>query len=780
MGFFTQLGDLWGSGANYGFSKSWDLLGDAWGKTKDSAKTFASGVWGLATSPFDDKRSVMDAFLNLNYSFADASKQLGEAGLGLFGAATEVPVVKQMFGTAGFIQNEFVKRPLGTGFLMAGDVGLGKTSWFDKQAWVQAYNDTRYVSTGQAAVYSAFNSSDIGRQTPELDPRSQESQEAYRSNAQLKYASGTADAAVDVFADPTVYGGKALAALKLRYISRPLRTAAQVDRYVDSANYTRLREYVRQAPNPEALRQEVFTSHRGGDKAAALLSHVRNDDDLFDATFNSLYGDKEAWAYLIENAPRIAQVTGRIYANQTIARAVDEAGISARSTGTVDALRETESQAFVDAIANGNGAWGAGHGALIGQSAPRLTVTSKWRAGVHNWLTFGPQVFRGSPIFPVASRARYVLPSARFTRFMDVNDLNSVGAFRANLERAPLSREQVEDFVSQYGRASSPESRARIAGDAEDAAFREMAAAHGFTTADVENALPAINRWRTASRQMFSSSRRFMSRDVMNLYEQYTGAGREREADNAFFLNGEMEDAVRRGDQPADVYWMLDEDGNNVMIPGRFNVDPARPVTLSQRADIVAMQDWRSLDSALWWTRNGPLGGVKRSAYTVINGGSALLDAVNTVWKVTSLLRPGYLWRMLSDDVMRRAALIGAAPVAMSTAQGLARAGVNAARRGGLVVDAASAYRQRRGLDPVDRLEADVEDDNGIVGAIGGSDPLTREPLGGPYAPAEDAVAMSTGTHSFALPSRRRRAVRGSRRRIFAGSLASVMLSLTG
>lgn len=736
MGFFSQLGDLWAPNTkNYGFGKSWDLLGDAWGKTTDSVKALASGIWGLATSPFDDKRSVVDSFVNLNFKVGDASRAIGGAGLDVLGSAGELPVLKQALGTAGWVQNELVKRPLGTGYLMTGDVALGKASYFDTDAWKQAYNDTRYVTTGQAATYSMYASGGIGG-AERLDPRAEGMQDAYRNNTMLKYQSGAIDAAADIFADPTVYGGKAATALKLKWISKPVRSAADADKFLTGAKYKKLHEFIKQADNPEVVRQQVFNAHRGGDKAAALLWDVRKEDDLYHATFNALYGSEDDWEYLVQNAPRIAQATGRVYANQTIATASNLAGQSAKADAVVNSLRETESQAFVDAIANGQGAWGAARGVLIAQNAPRLTVTSKWRTGVHNWATFGPAVFRGTAIYPVASRARYGLPTAKFTRFMDVNDVNSVGSFRSNLERAPFSREQLEGFVSQYGRASSPEARARIAADAEDAGFKLLAEKHGWTAAQVEQALPAVNRWRTGNRQVFSNSRRYMSKDALRLYEKYVGVNRTAEADETFFLGRDVDAAVARGDQPTSHYHMLDEDGNSVLIPGRFEVDAAKPVALSQTAEIMAMQDWRVLDTALWWARKGPIG---EKAYTVLNGAGTLLDTVNQVWKITALLRPGYMWRMLSDDVMRRGSLYGSARVLMSTSRGVKNAATNFHARGGLVRDYWSGRRRAGGLDPVDVIDGDVVDSGARATNF------SRQPIGGPYAPEPDKLAMSAG-----------------------------------
>lgn len=739
MGLLDKLEKTWTRGDSWGVKKSWDHIGDAWENIRGASKSWAAGVAQMWTAAWDDDKDFTDAFkFFVTSSQRDArNMSLSSAGHGL-GALTEFPVVKQIVESADAIQVEGVKRPLTSYMLGLSDVWSGKSSIANGETWKRAYRDSERVTLGQsmwaaaggaaAGVFDDLGMTDMEAKSQwalgQIDPRVTANKEKYRSDPLFKYTSGTIDAAATIFLDPTVVLGKAGVAAKLKYISKPMTQAAirqgkHLD-YMDEKKYESLRTFVKKAPSPEAVRQRAFAGHRGGDKAATLLWDVAADDELYDATFRSLYGDVEAWDYLVSNAPRVASVTGRAYANRTIAAAARHQGVSGLADDTANALRETEVRAFTDSIANGRGAWGRSRGVLAGQNLPRLTLTSAWRTGVHNFATFGPAVFRGTPLYPVASRARYALPSARYTRFLDVNDADSVHSFRANVERAGLDRPAAEKWISMYGRASSAEARARIAHAVEDAVFTDLAQKHGFTKSQVENLLPEINKWRTGNRRVFGTARRFISAEARKTAEVYIEQGRQVEAAELTRLADEHDSAIAKGDQPSSTLVHLDEDGNTVLMPERFQVDPQKPVMLSQHADIVPMVDWRVLDTALSWHTKGPLGA---KAFHAIDMTKAGLDAVSSVWKVTSLIRPGYVWRMLSDDVMRRGTMIGAMPVVMSTSRGLRNSALNWRAR----------YKTIRGKRAID---ADADE----VG--GASTDLTVDTHEGPVYPSfETAVA---------------------------------------
>ena len=754
MGFFDKLKKAW---AQPGWDHIGDLYKQAGSAFVNSAKSYAGGVWNMIQGTVhldgDQFKKGLAGWSMSNLKF------LGGIGLGAE-ASFSVPGVKQVTGTADVIQSELARRPLAAALLQAGDAFQGQGDLFSSDAWRKAYNVSSYVTTGQAYSYYIASQQDLvlgGDYANSIDPRDREKRKQFYDNPGLKFVSGTADAYASVFADPTFILGKATKLAKLRFLSKPM-TAAAVSRgsdlkfVLDSQRSNRLYDFARNAKGPDHLQQTVFANHQNGALASNLLYSAAKVPDavfsreLFDNTLLAMYGNVDAWDYLTKNAPRIAQATGRIYANQTIADAAKKIGTGdAAAEQVVAGLRETEIGAFADAIANGRGAYGqltpTRGGLLTGQFQPRVTLSSKWRYGVHQWFNGAPSQFFGKPISinqvlppALAKRARYVLPSSRYTRFLDLNDINSATAFRSNLERSQLPADRVADFVAQYGRASSPESRFRIANDAENAAFTAAAARHGFTTGQAEALIPAINRFRQGARSAFATSRRFLSDDVRKVAERYRAVGREDEANNVDAVADDLGKAIERGEQPATVHVQLDEDGNTVIIPESFK-DAGRPLLQSQHADVLPMMDWHMLDSALWWQRRGPLA---QKGYVVLEGGKALLEAASNVWKVAALMRAGYVWRMLSDDVLRRTAVFGASNVTMGSVRGLVNSAANWSGRGRLLGEVVSGRRAARGLDPHDVIEGQVVEE----GPSAGSDLVDDVPgVGKTYTSHERALA---------------------------------------
>lgn len=688
MGLFTKLGSAWREWST--LPKAWDNLGDAWKAIKGAPKTFASGAVQLAGAVRDGQWG--NAWKAYSHTFMTQANIV----LKPLEALSNVPVAHQVFGTALWAQNEFVKRPIATANLASGDQLLGNRSLFDGDTWRKAYNTTQYVTVGQSGTYtSAAFQEAVGIQDERFavgfDPRDRATrQKVYMEDTPFKYLSGGVDFLITAFADPTVVGLQAGLAAKTKYVSQPMNAAAVAARkpelFVSTSRADKLYKFTEEAPTAEALRQRVFASHRGGDKAAAMLWATRGDRKLWDLTMRSLYADMNAFDELVAQAPRLADVVGSTYASKTIGDVLAGQGDSAAATASAQALKETRTQAFVDAMVNGKGTFGqlnpaTSGGLLANQNLPRLTLSSAWRVGIHNQVTFAPGVWRGHPIgrlaSPAASRARYFLPTARFSRYLDLNDVNGTAAFRANLERAPLTQAQVEKWASAYGRATAPESRFRVAVAAEGEAWSSLAAKHGISPEAARKLLPQINKYRTQARQISNDSRQFMSTEAQKLADKYIEAGR---AEDAYRVNqsaDQLDAAIRRGEQPTSVMHVLDEDGNSLLLPDEWHVPGSRsPVLVSQTADYLPMADWVGLDKGMFWHRKAP-GGAR-----VVDASLALADTVNQFWKTAALLRPGYTPRMLTDDGLRRMFTVGAAPVLRSATVGAVNAFTNFVRRG--------------------------------------------------------------------------------------------------
>lgn len=714
MGFFerfTSTLDDWNfrwSDAGTSLGNSWDAVRGGWAEQQ----AIVSNLWGTAFGGHDAKESA-DAFWASKGLLDRAMGQFdfaGEAVGGVVGAATQMPGIRQGLAFADAAQRELVGRPLATASLMRGDAVNERDSgiFLDADRWKQAYNSTTYVTPGQALVFAtgstahgfvgAFGVEPTAEQRKSLivaspllgtllqdpknyDPRVRdEGRRAYYDNALLKGVSGTMDVGITIFGDPTVIGGKAARLAKLRYVSDEMSAAAiqsgRLESHIDSKSYRQAKDFIGTAENSEVVRRRMFNNHYDGGLVSALLfDAARTQDayeklggtvDLYDTTFRALYGEVEAWETLTREARHYADAIGSERANYSIAEAAKRYGTG---DGAVDArvetLIETKAEAWVDATANGYGMWGKVEDApLAGQAVPRLRATSAWRTGVHSFVRNKVPTIAGH----WARRAAYALPSQRSGRMLDLNDANSASVLRNTLALSRMSQHETDRWVGAYARATSPEARFNIYNAAENYAFRLHARAYGLTREQLDALIPVMNRHRKGNRQILSANRRYASEDVQKAYERALQENRLQSAAQLQTIRHNIDEAVKRGEHPDAFFALPDEHGQLTLIPQDSNLRLDQPIILSQHADVVPVVDWNVLENALWWHvgfgRGKPakFGGQKGEAalaklgeigYSVQDISRGALEAAMSVWKVTAILRPGYVWRTLSDELGR-------------------------------------------------------------------------------------------------------------------------------
>lgn len=785
MGFFDKLVDAWTD-----WSVDWNKVGEGWKTAGKSAwngvtDTWA-GTWNLVGSPFSKTLSTRAALSKYGEAVGGYGDALGGVGQGL-----NFPVARQITGTADWLQNELVKRPLATSLLVTGDVYTPEGQYsdmFERDRWRQAYNTTTYVTAGQALMYGVAGASqetaglfgvdamdeqdarDILRTQPNLaetasipsamiDPRDREKRNQYFENPWLKYSSGTIDAGVSLFVDPTKGIEKAVGFGKARYWSKEMDAAAvakgKPSQYMNSGSYLKTKDWIKNADSPERVRQTLLNSHYNGGTVSSLLWTAAKDTekgytggkDLYDLTFRSLYGDEDAWFELAQDAERIADTVGSKMANYSIGQVAKNYGLGDEVVDAqIGAWTETKAEAFADAMVNGHGLFGQlgesvrSGGLLTGQTVPQLRTSSKWRVGVHQWAY-------GAPHFRVGRWARRgtqaFLPSSKSYRQIDFNDFNQASVLRANLEKSNLDPADVDKYVSAYGMAGSPESRFRIFNAAEDAAFAKAAEKHGMTKAQIDAMLPVINRFRQNNRQVLASNRRFMSTDVRKLADKRNASGRPEDASAAGKIADALDDGVKAGDMPPAVYHITDEDGVMNIIPQESDVSSSSPVLISQHADVSPMMDWRVLDSALWWQNTNALG---RGIYSTKEGALAAAESVISVWKISAIMRPGYVWRAVSDEIGRVMATMGSGRVLMGTAGGLKNSATNWVSRGRLSGEVVKGVVTRRKASRTQTIDVDADvDDVAMPMPADGVNALGRNDLGEDASYGSYEAAMADG-----------------------------------
>lgn len=743
MGLWDKLDDAWvfpwedDAGDEYksAWGESRSNYQRGWGGITGAASTWWGGLTNLVSTAWNDPGDLGRAYVGfVGGANTMAAKQGGLGVAGLLGGYLAQPLgPREVFHSAIAIQDELIKRPIGALALRLGDVAGEDTpderGLLDWGSWKDAYNITgKGVTAGQALTYGYVNAGErmgITDAGDRWDPRNpQTRQDMYLDGGKGKWTSGAADFAITVLADPVVIGGKLAVAAKAAKFSRVMDDVAirngAVDKYVDGARYNKAMDFVQnKARSPEHIRQTLLAGHASGDKVASIWWKVRQDKDLLDLSTRAMYADPDAFAQLAVKAPQIADALAvDVAGGQSISSAIGAANLSAADAKRVLAWHDTKRQAIVDQMRQGEGLFGQLHpthgGLLTGQAQPRLTATSAMRTGWHNTLAFAPAVWVRGPVGMVARTARTVglAGSARYTGVLDVNDFNSITAFRLNMERSRLPRADVEKWSSAYGAATSAESRANIAWAAEREAIKESAVAHGHTPEAANRLMSEITASQLANRNLLSRSPIYFSDEVRKAGERLRAANEEMRALEMDELGTSVQAAIDSGRMPKSALLVPDRDGNAVLIADRWQLNPEQPLMRSQTADHVPMVDFRALDQALYYHRTGPTPRAPvagKARFRVANSYTALADAVNGVYKLSAVMRPGWTPRILSDDVARRVVQFGMSPVVMSGTRGVRHAAMNSYNR------LAAVVRPRRGLGEPSLMPTPVVEEAGTA-----------------------------------------------------------------
>lgn len=731
MGFFDKLGDIW-KDFNPFKGENWKATGDAFSSAAHSTGALATNhsLWGalatMALTPFRDDTSWQDTKKAFGDFWNDSYNAGTKAAAGVFSA----PVLKQTAESYLWAQNELVKRPQGMGALMWGDASRYRDAsrFFDGNNWRQAYNDTRQVSMGQAFTYAMktgeFLTTDHDPNNFDADPRTEAGRAKYvgpNADPTLKRMSGAVDFYADAVEDPLVVVGKVSKVAKLAAISKPMRAGEGLEAartaYSQSSRWEAVKNLARNPDTTyEKFHNTVFRDKAQGSVASSIiydLARIQDKDLAWAASDNAIlaaHGDAPALARLRVQAPDVAQALARDHAAPEIRDAAANVGNGQPARGAAelyDKVLDGDIAAKVadevpwyqtqKGIEEGTGRWGElqpapGAGVLVGENQPRVSFTGGLKAGIHEAMVSKMRWAVGG-VSP-----RDFLPTATYTQLVSTTSRNSVQDFMANTERAtaldPAVRNQ---FVEQYARASTPASREAIIEDFEGTAFTAHAKARGFTEEQARAMLPYINQARRARATLFDTSRRQMAGDLRRMAEDQLQQDQPKRAALLSQSAVDYDNAVKAGQQPAEHIHILDEDGNAVHFATKYSFPSEGAVLTDEGGRMMPMMDFRTLDAALRWAQKGPLkADGSLGGYTALNAMMGLADATGHVWKATTLLRPGYMWRVLSDEVLRRIATLGSASFVQNTAEGLVRGTQNTAGRAAILGDVAKSLITKR------------------------------------------------------------------------------------
>jgi 5'-deoxynucleotidase YfbR-like HD superfamily hydrolase len=211
---WNRIGDL-ASSAGKGVFNSANWLGERavsfGGDIVGMAGAPAKFAWDLGTAPWNDDEEYNGFVQSFKTAATGAGasvvKPLASAG----GAVMKVPGVAPALETLYKVNQEAIREPLTTYFLVRGEVAGGNIlGFFDPDTWEKAYKGAQEISLGQAFVGQFRSAYD-----PEFniyDPREREA--AFKKSAWGRSLSGGVDVFAQLFGDVSLVGGKAAKVLK--------------------------------------------------------------------------------------------------------------------------------------------------------------------------------------------------------------------------------------------------------------------------------------------------------------------------------------------------------------------------------------------------------------------------------------------------------------------------------------------------------------------------------------------------------------------------------------
>lgn len=175
--------------------------------------------------------------------------------------------------------------------------GGGLSGLFRREHWREGYRTAQTRSPGQALAV-AVGTKDI---------RSQSELNRFVGSDAYDVISSAADAVLRLTADPTVIAGKAAAAARLNYLVRPIRSADDIGKAMDSTRVARFIDAI-EDKSAAKIRDQFFPNHAHGSVLSTVLAEAP-DAVAKRQTLAALMGDRQAFAQLQEaHAPIAAQV----------------------------------------------------------------------------------------------------------------------------------------------------------------------------------------------------------------------------------------------------------------------------------------------------------------------------------------------------------------------------------------------------------------------------------------------------------------------------------------
>jgi len=624
---WNRIGDL-ASSAGKGVFNSANWLGERavsfGGDIAGLAGAPAKFAWDVGTAPWNDDEEYNGFIQPFKTAAMQAGgsvvKPLASAG----GAVMKVPGVAPALETLYKVNQEAIREPLTTYFLVRGEVAGGNIlGFFDPDTWEKAYKGAQEISLGQAFV-GQFRSA-YDPQFNIYDPREREA--AFKKSAWGRSLSGGVDVFAQLFGDVSLVGGKAAKVLKaselgvgkLNNADAVAKAAEEITKaqYGVNNRFTKILKDFTDNNSTYAISHPMVKSSSN----PGLLAHLLGDSVDVDETaliLRSALGDPKALNNL--RAQRV-HISDALEAERGKLSAVDEFKLFAAPDGsgmlpflndspavTEEALNNYRSLAATDKYFADLMEVGKGGGALTRTTGLGLQGVEDFVAKSRATKFYDKKVgnaridiYQPTPFHVLYQKFSWS-QKERPAGWVDFNDPDSYREVIATVNRlekkANLTPVESKKLLDGYLGASTPEAKFTATLNLEGAGLRALAKKYDV---DEEFATDLYNNYKRARTSALKSIK--------------------------------------------DKGFMVDNDASVIRVPQLE----------SQTADFLPLMDFDVMDDLL--KRNA-------SAFKLIgttkNRVFNSLDFVQDAFKAAVLLRLGYTIRNTVDSSLRIASSVGA------------------------------------------------------------------------------------------------------------------------
>ena len=630
-----------------------DRLGEFGKEVAGAVAASPKFVWDVATAPWNDD----EEFNGFKNTIKSAGTNFGESLLAPISTIAEAPIIKPVLQTIDKVNREVVREPL-TNLMMLDEVDGDSFS----AKWKNAEELNKRISFGQALVGTIGEILPGQQAVDKLDWRSDDEVKAFYSTGAAQFFSGFADASIQVFGDLTIAGGKATKLAKgSKYATNTLtgdkaaeaiikmnkaQTGAEVNVYTDLAKDIVANDEIYWMNHP--MVQSANPAARS--TIANTFGKVDNEDDAFLA-MRVVTGDPRAFERLKEKgrfdlADPIHRATGNAdaYNQWQVAQATREDGMLDFTWEDDSLFQETAN--YHKALLEHDPSFTSWWSDLEEfQGAPLLSRTvgdsgavraledfvAKGRSSKFYDRQVGDakgDYFQPTPFHRMYQKFSWAA-GERPAGIVNLNDADSTREVTAVLQRAiklsdgAISTDDARRLMTDMLAAQTPESRAAVVGTIELVTVRALAKKYGYTVEEAQE-----------------------------FYSKFTRA-RETALTSLAKNN-----------------YVIDVDNSIIRVP----------LFESQTANNLPMMDFDTLNRLLKekkaWQDNRAVG----AARGVASRSLSLVDATQSVFKASVLLRLGYTIRNGAEAQLRIAASSGSMASMRHLGPGLKNLVFNTAR----------------------------------------------------------------------------------------------------